>query len=170
MASCGPRARVPVGGPDGAGAVRGRRADRRCPAGRCLLCLLDEPDSAPDEVHTQRVSAATTPGPWGSDRQRAVLNALAVQLMRESPRLVRALANAQLLALGCTGARARRCGWWLASTAAMLGALYVSSPSPLLALMLVAALVPGCLLLGASRSELAELERRWLGWRLLPGR
>jgi len=132
--------------------------------------LLDEPDSAPDEVHTQRVSAATTPGPWGSDRQRAVLNALAVQLMRESPRLVRALANAQLLALGCTGARARRCGWWLASTAAMLGALYVSSPSPLLALMLVAALVPGCLLLGASRSELAELERRWLGWRLLPGR
>jgi len=99
-----------------------------------------------------------------------VLNALAVQLMRESPRLVRALANAQVLALGCTGARARRCGRWLASTAAMLGALYVSSPSPLLALMLTAALVPGGLLLGASRSELAELERRWLGWRLLPGR
>jgi len=87
------------------------------------------------------------------------LNALAVQLMWESPRLVRALANAQVLALGCTGARARRCGWWLASTAAALGALYVSSPSPVLAL-----------LLGASRSELAQLERRWLGWRLLPGR
>jgi hypothetical protein len=99
-----------------------------------------------------------------------VLNALAVQLMRESPRLVRALANAQVLALGCTGARARRCGWWLASTAAMLGALYVSSPSPVLALMLTAALVSGGLLLGASRSELAQLERRWLAWRLLPGR
>jgi len=52
----------------------------------------------------------------------------------------------------------------------MLGALYVSSPSLVLALMLTAALVPGGLLLGASRSELAELERRWLGWRLLPGR
>jgi len=99
-----------------------------------------------------------------------VLNALAGQLMRESPRLVQALANEQVLALGCTGARARRCGWGLASTAAMLGALYVSKPSTVLALMLVAALVPGALLLGASRSELAELERRWLGWRLLPGR
>ena len=98
------------------------------------------------------------------------MNALAVQLMRESPRLVRALANAQVLALGCTGARARRCGWGLAATAALLGALYVSRPSTVLALMLVAALVPGSLLLGASRSELAELERRWLGWRLLPGR
>jgi len=84
--------------------------------------------------------------------------------------LVRALANAQVLALGSTGARLRRCGWWQASMAAMLGALYVSSPSPVLALMLTAALVPGGLLLGASRSELAELERRWLGWRLLPGR
>ena len=90
------------------------------------------------------------------------MDALAVQLMRESPRLVRALADAQVLALGCTGARTRRCGWWLASTAAMLGALYVSGPSPVLALMLVAALVPGGLLLGASRSELAELERRGL--------
>jgi len=98
-----------------------------------------------------------------------VLNALAVQLMRESPRLVRALANAQGLALGCTGARARR-GWWLASTAAMLGALDVGSPSPVLALLLVAALVPSGLLLGGSRSELAELERRWLGWRLRLGR
>ncbi len=57
-----------------------------------------------------------------------------------------------------------------AATAAMLGTLYVSSPSPVLALMLTAALVPGSLLLNASRSELAELERRWLGWRLLPGR
>ena len=111
-------------------------------------------------MHTQRVSAATTPGPWGSDRQRAVLNALAVQLMRESPRLVRALANAQVLALGCTGARARRCGWWLASMAAMLGALYVGSPSPVLALMLAAALVRSGQLLGTSRSELAQLERR----------
>jgi len=98
------------------------------------------------------------------------LNALAGQLMRELPRLVRALANGQVLALGRTGARARRCGWWLATTAAMLGALYVSSPSPVLALMLTAALAPGCLLLGASRSELAEFERRWLAWRLLPGR
>jgi len=98
------------------------------------------------------------------------LNALAGQLMRELPRLVRALANAQVLALGCTGARARRCGWWLATTTAMLGALYASSPSPVLALMLVAALMPSGLLLGASRNELAELERRWLGWRLLPGR
>ena len=52
----------------------------------------------------------------------------------------------------------------------MLGALYVSSPSPGLALMLLAALVPSGLLRGASRSELAQLERRWLGWRLLPGR
>ncbi len=114
--------------------------------------------------------AAATPGPWGSDRQRAASNALAVQLMRESPRLVRAFATAQVIALGCTGARARRCGWWLASTATMLGALYVNSPRPVLALMLLAALVPGSLLLGASRSELAQLERRWLGWRLLPGR
>jgi hypothetical protein len=121
-------------------------------------------------MDTQQVAAATTPGPTGSDRQRAVLNALAAQLMRESPRLVRALATAQVLALGCTGARARRCGWWLASTAAALGALYVSRPSSVLALMLLAALVPGTLLLGASRSELAELERRWLAWRLLPGR
>jgi len=121
-------------------------------------------------VHTYWVPAETTPGPWGSDRQRAVLNALAVQLMRESPRLVRALANAQVLALGCTGVRARRCGWGLASMAVMLGALYVSGPSSVLALMLLAALVPGALLLGASRSELAQLERRWLGWRLLPGR
>jgi len=122
--------------------------------------LTDEPDSASYEVHTQRVSAATTPGPWGSNRQQAVSNALAVQLVRESPRLVRALANAQVLALGCTGARARRCGWWLASTAAMLGALYVSSPSPVLALMLAAALVRSGQLLGTSRSELAQLERR----------
>jgi len=52
----------------------------------------------------------------------------------------------------------------------MLGALYVSRPSSVLALMLLAALVPGALLLGASRSELAELERRWLAWRLLSGR
>jgi len=116
------------------------------------------------------VPAAATPGPWGSDRQRAALNALAVQLMRESPRLVRALANAQVLALGCTGARAHRYRWGLASTAAMLGALYVSRPSSVLALMLLAALVSGSLLLGASRSELAELERRWLAWRLLSGR
>ncbi len=121
-------------------------------------------------MHTQRVSAATTPGPWGPDRQQVLLNALAVQLMRESPRLVRALANGQVLALGCTGARARRCGWGLASTAVMLGVLYVGRPSSVLALMLLAALVPGALLLGASRSELAELERRWLAWRLLPGR
>jgi len=56
------------------------------------------------------------------------------------------------------------------ATAAMLGALYVGSPSPALALMLTAALVPGGLLLGASRSELVELERRWLAWRVLPGR
>ena len=122
--------------------------------------MTDEPDSASYEVHTQRVSAATTPGPWGSNRQQAVSNALAVQLVRESPRLVRALANAQVLALGCTGARARRCGWWLASTAAMLGALYVRSPSPVLALMLAAALVRSGQLLGTSRSELAQLERR----------
>jgi len=60
------------------------------------------------------------------------------------------------------------CGWWLASTAAMLGALYVSIPSPWLALMPVAALGPSTLLLGASRSDLAELERRWLAWRLRP--
>ena len=142
----------------------------RCPArGRLLRCTtsLTAPRA---KVHTQRVPAETTPGPSVPDRQRAALNALAVQLMRESPRLVRALANAQVLALGCTGARARRCGWGLASMAAMLGALYVSRPSTVLALMLVAALVPGSLLLGASRSELAELERRWLGWRLLPGR
>jgi len=39
-----------------------------------------------------------------------------------------------------------------------------------LALMLVAALVSSGLLLGASRSKLAELERRWLAWRLLSGR
>jgi len=63
------------------------------------------------------------------------LNGLAVQLMRESPRLVRALMAGQVLALTLT-----------------------------------AALVPGALLLGAHRSELAELERRWLAWRLLPGR
>ncbi len=103
-----------------------------------------------------------TPGQSVPDRQRAALHALAVQLTRESPRLVRALMNGQVLALGCTGARARRCGWGLASTALMLGALYVSGPSSVLA--------PGSLLLGASRSELAELERRWLAWRLLPGR
>jgi len=96
------------------------------------------------------------------------VNALAAQLVRESPHLVRALAIVQVLALGCTGARARCCGWGLASTAAMLGALYVSSPSPVLAL--VAALVPSGLLLVASRSELAQLERRWLAWWLLPGR
>ena len=139
-------------------------------AGRCLLCCSTSLTARQAEVHTERVSAATTPGSWGSYRRRAVLNALAGQLMRESPRLVQALANEQVLALGCTGARARRCGWGLASTAAMLGALYVSRPSTVLALRLTAALVPGCLLLGASRSELAELERRWLAWRLLPGR
>ena len=50
----------------------------------------------------------------------------------------------------------------------MLGALYVSIPSPWLALMPVAALGPSTLLLGASRSDLAELERRWLAWRLRP--
>jgi len=53
---------------------------------------------------------------------------------------------------------------------AVLSALCVSSPGPVLALMLLAALVPSALLLGASQSELAQLERRWLGWRLLPGR
>ena len=101
-----------------------------------------------------------------------MLNALAVQLVRESPRLVRALANAQVLALGCTGARARRCGWWLAATGAMLNAVYVSSPSPVLALMLTGALVPGgLLLLVACRSELASPNAAgWLAWRLLPGR
>ena len=52
----------------------------------------------------------------------------------------------------------------------MLGALYVSGPSPVLALMLVAALMPSALLLSASRSDLAQLERRWLAWRLFPGR
>jgi hypothetical protein len=52
----------------------------------------------------------------------------------------------------------------------MLGALYVSRPCPVLALMLVAALVPSGLLLGASRSQLAQLGRRRLAWRLLPGR
>ncbi len=49
------------------------------------------------------------------------------------------------------------------------GALYISSPSPWLALMPVAALVPSTLLLGASCSDLAELEHRWLAWRLRPG-
>jgi len=49
------------------------------------------------------------------------------------------------------------------------GALYISSFSPWLALMPVAALVPSALLLGASCSDLAELERRWLAWRLRPG-
>jgi len=76
------------------------------------------------------------------------LNAFAVQLMQESPQLARTLTNAQVLALGCTGAQARWYSWWLASTAAMPGALYVCMPSPVLALMLTAALVPGGLLLG----------------------
>jgi len=142
-------------------------------ARRAVPALLpDEPDSAPGVGTHSTGASGDDPGSVGSDRQQVVLNALAVQLMREAPRLVRALANAQVLALGCTGARARRCGWWLASTATAttLGALYVSSPSPVLALMLTAALVPGALLLSASRSDLAELERRWLAWRLLPGR
>lgn len=145
-ATCGPQA------PGQRGSVLG--------AGRCLLYCSTSLTARQAEVHTQRVSAATTPGPWGSDRQRVVLNALAVQLMRESPRLVRALMGGQVLALGCTGARARRCGWGLAATAATLGALYVSRPSTVLALMLTAALVPSALLLSANRSELAELERR----------
>lgn len=85
--------------------------------------LLDKPDSAPGVgAHSTGVSG-DDPGSVGSDRQRAALNALAGQLMRESLRLVRASTNAHVLALGCTGARSRRCGWWLASTAAVLRAL-----------------------------------------------
>ncbi len=53
---------------------------------------------------------------------------------------------------------------------AVLSALCVSSPGPVLALMLLAALVPSALLLGASQSELARLERRWSGWLAAPVR
>lgn len=102
------------------------------PAMRRLLCYSTSLTArwASPSVHTRRVSAATTAGARGWNWQRAVLAVLAVQLVRESPRLVRGLANAQVLALGCTGARARRCGCWRASTAAMMRALVVSSPKP----------------------------------------
>jgi len=109
--------------------------------------LLDEPDSAPG------VGAHST-GASGDDPGSVGLGPAAGGVER---------------ARRAAAARVRWCGWWLTSTATMLGALYVSSPSPVLALMLTAALVPGGLLLGASRSELAQLERRWLAWRLLPG-
>ncbi len=73
---------------------------------------------------------------------------------------------APVLAAGCTGSRARRLGWLLSLTALGLFALYVASNSALAALGVAGTLVPGCLLISCEPSQLAELERRAVGWRL----
>ncbi len=57
-----------------------------------------------------------------------------------------------------------RTRWWLASTEAMLGALYVSSPSPVLALMLTAALVPAvCCSAPAAANSPSSNAAGWAG-------
>jgi len=57
------------------------------------------------------------------------------------------------------------CG--LSLTALSLFVLYLATNSPLAALGVAGTLVPGCLLTSCERSQLIELERRVLGWRLI---
>jgi len=112
-------------------------------------------------------------GGWGgagssaSDPDANVLRALGAQLSRECPHLAEAIAMAPVLAVGCTGSRARRLGWLLSLTGLGLFALYLATNSALAALGVAGTLVPGCLLTSCERSQLVELERRALGWRLM---
>jgi len=110
--------------------------------------------------------AGASSGSSAPDPDAAVLRALGVQLTPESPHLAKAFEMAPVLAAGCTGSRARRLGWLLSLTALGLFALYVASNSALAALGVAVTLVPGCLLTSCERSQLAELERRALAWRL----
>ncbi len=111
--------------------------------------------------------AAASPGSWASDPDAAVLRAVGAQLTRECPQLAEAFAIGPVLASGCTGSRAERLGWRLSLTALGLFGLYLATNSPLAALGVAGTLVPGCLLISCDRSQLVELERRALGWRLM---
>jgi len=82
-------------------------------------------------------------------------------------RRAEAFAIGPVLASGCTGSRAERLGWRLSLTALGLFGLYLATNSPLAALGVAGTLVPGCLLTSCQRSQLVELERRALGWRLM---
>jgi len=57
--------------------------------------------------------------------------------------------------------------WRLSLTALSLFVLYLATNSPRAALGVAGTLVPGCLLTSCDRSQLVELERRALGWRLM---
>ena len=71
-------------------------------------------------------------------------------------------------AAGRTGSRTERLGRRLSLIALGLFVLYLATNSPLVAALGVAGtLVPGCLLTSCDRSQLIELERRALGWRLM---
>jgi len=111
--------------------------------------------------------AGASSGSWASDPDAAVLRALGAQLTRECPHLAEAFAIGPVLASGCTGSRAERLGWGLSLTALSLFVLYLATNSPLAALGVAGTLVPGCLLTSCERSQLIELERRVLGWRLM---
>ena len=128
-------------------------------------------DSSTGEAQTQQVPlpppAGASPGSWASDPDAAVLRALGAQLTRECPYLAEAFTIGPVLASGCTGSRAERLGWRLSLTALGLFGLYLATNSPLAALGVAGTLVPGCLLTSCDRSQLIELERRALGWRLM---
>ncbi len=111
--------------------------------------------------------AGASPGSSASDPDAAVLRAVGAQLTRECPHLAEAFAIGPVLASGCTGSRAERLGWRLSLTALGLFVLYLATNSPLAALGVAGTLVPGCLLTSCERSQLIELERRALGWRLM---
>ncbi len=111
--------------------------------------------------------AAASPGSPASGPDAAVLRAVGAQLTRECPHLAEAFAIGPVLAAGCTGSRAERLGWRLSLTALGLFVLYLATNSPLAALGVAGTLVPGCLLTSCERSQLIELERRALGWRLM---
>jgi len=128
-------------------------------------------DSSTGEAQTHQVPlpppAAASPGSWASGPDAVVLRALGAQLTRECPHLAEAFAIGPVLASGCTGSRAERLGWRLSLTALGLFGLYLATNSPLAALGVAGTLVPGCLLISCDRSQLVELERRALGWRLM---
>jgi len=128
-------------------------------------------DSAAAGAHTHQVPlpppAAASPGSWASDPDAAVLLAVGAQLTRECPHVAEAFTIGPVLAAGCTGSRAERLGRRLSLTALGLFVLYLATNSPLAALGVAGTLVPGCLLTRCERSQLIELERRALGWRLM---
>ncbi len=138
---------------------------------RPVTFSVGDADSSAAGAHTHQVSllppAAASPGSSASDPAAAVLRAVGAQLTRECPHLAEAFAIGPVLVSGCTGSRTERLGWRLSLTALGLFVLYLATNSALAALGVAGTLLPGCLLTSCERSQLIELERRALGWRLM---